>query len=114
MLFRSNPKSRKSFEVIKSSPAQVKAALYYNDLLKLFNLAKMVEPIYHGQKIRYIYVKNNKYGVDCLALKADGTDPKEILSFASDYVDRHKMYTSELKSKLMDFFKILRFLNFNR
>ena len=95
-----NPASRKSFQIISGSPAQVKAALNYNDMINLLQLNKTVEPIYTGQKIRYVYLKDNKYGIDCIALKSDGTDPKEILDFITIYSDRQKMYTRELKSKL--------------
>ena len=102
-----NPNSRKSFEIVLGSPAQVKAALYYNDLLKQWNLHKIYEPIFHGQKIRFIYLKDNEYGVDALALKADGTDPKQMIEFAEKYVDRRKMYEQELKSKLIDFYNVL-------
>jgi DNA polymerase elongation subunit (family B) len=100
-------KNRKPFEIIKGSPAQVKAALYYNDLLKHWKLDKMVEPIYNGQKIRYIYLKDNEFGVDNIALKADGTDPKQMLDFCNKYIDRRKMYEAELKSKLKDFYSVL-------
>lgn len=102
-----NPKSREPFQIISGSPAQVKAALNYNDMIKLMKLDKTVEPIYTGQKIRYVYLKDNEYGIDCIALKSDGTDPKEILEFITIYSDRRKMYTRELKSKLEDFYKTL-------
>jgi DNA polymerase elongation subunit (family B) len=93
------PKGRKPFEIIKGSPAQVRAALCYNDLLKYWKIDRMVEPIYDGQKIRYVYLKPNEYGITQIALKADGTDPKQILELAEKYVDRRKMYEKELKSK---------------
>lgn len=102
------PRNRKPFEIVLGSPAQVKAALYYNDLLKLWKLDKMVEPIYNSQKIRFIYLKDNEYGADAIALKADGTDPKEILDFCNKYIDRHCMYEAELKSKLKDFYAVLK------
>jgi DNA polymerase elongation subunit (family B) len=103
-----NPKNRKPFEIIKGSPAQVKGAIYYLDLLKHWKLTKVVEPIYHGQKIRYIYLKNNEYNIDCLALKADGTDPKKILEFANMYNDPEKLYKRELETKLSEFYDILK------
>ena len=56
---------------------------------------------------RFIYLKDNEYGVDALALKADGTDPKQMIEFAEKYVDRRKMYEQELKSKISDFYGVL-------
>ena len=102
-----NPKSRQPFQMIKGAPAQVKAGCYYNDLLKLWGLNKDIPEIFHGQKIKWVYLKNNEYGSDCIALKADGTDPDRIMDFVNQYVDRNAMYEQELKGKLLDFYNIL-------
>jgi DNA polymerase elongation subunit (family B) len=95
-----NPATRKMFSFVPSSPAQVKACLGYNDLLKSWKLDKAVEPIHHGQKIKWVYLKNNEYGLDCIAMKADGNDPQQILDFINTYVDRIAMFEKELQSKL--------------
>lgn len=60
----------------------------------------------HGQKIKWIYVQNNPYGLDAIAFKGDGNDADEILEFINKYVDRKKMFEQELKSKLMDFYDV--------
>lgn len=103
-----NPNSRKPFKIVKGTPAQVKSALMYNDLIEHWGLTKYIPPIFHGQKIKWLYMKQNEFGIDSIALKADDTDPKEILDFIEKYVDRNKMYEQELKSKLEDFYKILK------
>ncbi len=102
-----DPKDRHQFNVVKGTPAQVKAALHYNDLLRLWKLDKLVEPIMHGQKIKWVYLKQNQYGIECIALKADDTDPDEIIEFIEQYVDKNAMYEQELKGKLKDFYKVL-------
>ena len=102
-----NPKTRSKFKYIKGTTAQAKAALFYNDLLQHWGLDKMVPPIFHGQKIKWVYLKSNEYGSECIALKADGTDPDQIMEFINKYVDRTAMYEQELKGKLMDFYNIL-------
>lgn len=102
-----NPKSRQPFQIVSGTPAQVKAALYYNDLLAQFNLTKIIPPIFHGQKIKWVYLKQNEYGIECLAMKADGTDPQQIMDIITKYMDRDTMYEQELKSKLVDFYKVL-------
>jgi hypothetical protein len=94
-----NPDNRKPFHFEKGTPAQAKAALAYNDLLIKLGLETINEPILHGQKIKYIYLKPNPYGLDGMALKGDDTDPDEMLSFVNQYVDRNEMFQSELKSK---------------
>jgi DNA polymerase elongation subunit (family B) len=102
-----NPKSRQPFQILTGTPAQVKAALVYNDLLTKFGLTKIVPPIFHGQKIKWVYLKQNEYGVECMAMKADGTDPQQIIDFIDKYIDRDAMYEQELKSKLIEFYNVL-------
>jgi hypothetical protein len=102
-----NPKGRKSFHFEPGTPAQVKAALAYNDMIHYFKLDKLVEPIFHGQKIKWVYLKQNKFNIDAIALKADDTDPEEIMQFIEQYIDRNALYERELMSKLEDFYKVL-------
>jgi hypothetical protein len=40
-------------------------------------------------------------------MKADGTDPDQIMNFIEKYIDRDRMYEQELKSKLIDFYEVL-------
>jgi DNA polymerase elongation subunit (family B) len=102
-----NPPTRSAFNFVNKTPAQVKAGLAYNDLVDLWKLDKKVQKIMHGQKIKWVYLCQNEYGIDCLAIKADGTDPKKILDFIELYVDRNAMYEKELKSKLQGFYTVL-------
>lgn len=95
-----NPDSRRPFQIISGTPAQVKACLYYNDLLDKWDLSKMVEPIHHGQKIKWVYTKDNSFGIECIAMKADGNDPDQMLEFINKFVDRTAMFEQELKSKI--------------
>ena len=104
-----NPPGRKLFTIPTSkTPPQVGSALMYNDLLKKFGLQKQFEPIHHGQKIKWIYLKENPYALNYLALKADGTDPDEILEIINIYADRKKMYDKELKTKIARFYSVMR------
>jgi DNA polymerase elongation subunit (family B) len=98
---------RQPFKFLSGTPAQAKAALAYNDLLVKWNLVKSVPKILHGQKIKWVYLKQNEYGIDGIAMKADGTDPDQIMDFITKYVDREAMYEQELKSKLVDFYSVL-------
>lgn len=103
-----NPKTRSPFNYIKGTPAQAKAALFYNDLLKLWNLDKDVPEIMNSQKIKWIYLKQNPYGAECIAMKADGTDPIQIMDFINQYADRNAMFEKELKTKLISFYDVLK------
>jgi len=70
-------------------------------------LDKDVPPIFHGQKIKWVYLKQNVYGIEGIAMKADGTDPDRVVEFIEQYVDRNAMYEQELKGKLLDFYTVL-------
>jgi hypothetical protein len=105
-----NPKTRNLFSIVSGTPAQAKAALYYNDLLKKFNLQKNVEVIHSGSKIKWVYLKENPYNMDCLAFKSDGTDPDRIMEIINTYIDRKSLYDHELKGKLEDFYTVFGWL----
>jgi hypothetical protein len=103
-----NPDSRTPFHFELATPAQAKAALSYNDLLIKLGLDKESEPIHHGQKIKWVYLQDNQYGLESLALKGDGNDPDKILNLVNQFVDRKKMFEQELKSKLVDFYNVFK------
>lgn len=79
----------------------------YNDMLKKFGLQKQYEPIHNGQKIKWVYLRENPHALKYLAMKADGTDPDEIMEIINTYVDRREMYERELKTKIERFYTIL-------
>ncbi len=102
-----NPQTRSPFTFVLGTPAQVKAGLAYNDLLEHWNLHKKHPRIVHGQKIKWVYLSENSFGIEAIAMKADDTDPDQIINFIEKYIDRNSMYEQELKSKLEDFYKVL-------
>ena len=97
-----NPEHRRPFQHLLGTNAWVKAALNYNDWLIKLGLENTYEQIHHGQKIKWVYVKENPYGFESMAMKADGNDPDEIIKFVDEYVDRKSMFEKELKSKLIN------------
>lgn len=94
-----------SFE--KGTPAHVKAGIAYNRLLKFFNAPYKHEPIRDGDKVKWVYLKNNPLGLDTLAFK-DYNDPKDIMDFVEQYIDRDKIFEAELENKLDDFYNALK------
>lgn len=102
-----NPSKRKLFQFEKKTPVGVKSALAYNDLLKVWKMDKEVEPIHHSQKIKWIYMIPNEYGIDSLALKGDDTDPDKMIELVDAYANREAMYDAELKSKLLEFYEVM-------
>lgn len=104
-----NPPNRKLFTIpTLKTPPQVGAALMYNDLIGKFGLQKQFDPIHSGQKIKWVYLKENPYSLDYLAMKADGTDPDEILEIINTYIDRTAMYEKELKTKIEKFYTVMK------
>jgi hypothetical protein len=103
-----DPESRKCFDIVKGTPAQARAALYYNDLLEKWKLNRKYEKIHHGTKVKWVYLKDNEFNLSQLAMKADGTDPKQIMEYIENNVDRNKMYEQELKGKLEDFYLVMK------
>jgi DNA polymerase elongation subunit (family B) len=91
----------------KGTPAHVKAGITYNRLLKFFNCPYKHEPIRDGDKVKWVYLKTNPLGLDTLAFK-DYNDPKEIMDFVEQYIDRDKLYVSDMENKVDDFYTALK------
>jgi len=96
-------KKRQLFEVMKGTPAHVKASIAYNDCLKHFNAPFKYEPLKNGDKVKWVYLKNNPLGLDGLAFTGY-QDPPEIEEFINTYIDHKKIFERELKGKLQDFY----------
>jgi hypothetical protein len=91
----------------KGTPAHVKAGIAYNRLLKFFNAPFKHEPIRDGDKVKWVYLKNNPLGLDTVAFK-DYNDPKQIMDYIEQYVDRDMLYKAELENKVDDFYTALK------
>ena len=90
----------------KGAPAAVKAAIIYNDLLRFWKLDKKYNYITQGEKIKWIYLKNNPYRIEAIAF-LDYDIPKEIRTFIEKYADRQKVFDSILLNKLEGFYNDL-------
>ena len=90
---------------MSGTPAHVKSAINYNDLLEVFKI-KDVDPILNGEKVKWAYLKNNPYGFDTIALRGY-QDPKQIEEFCEMYIDRNKIFDRELRGKIDDFYSAL-------
>ena len=88
------------------TPVHVKSALFYNDMLKHLNISRRYTPIYNGEKIKWIYLKNNPYGLETIAYKGH-EDPPEIMSFIRQYINPNKLYKQALHKKIMMFYEAL-------
>jgi len=94
------------FQFPSGCPAHVKASIAYNQLLKHYGLDNQYEPLKDGDKIKWVYLKQNPYGLDAVALNGYN-DPKEIMDLVTTYINYDKIFERELLKKLEDFYGAL-------
>ncbi len=93
-------------ELVKGAPANVKAAVRYNDLIRFWKLDKQHSYIVQGDKIKWVYLKDNPYKIETLAF-LDFDLPDKIRKFMDDYADRKKSFETILQTKLEGFYNDL-------
>ena len=98
------PKSGEMFSIIKpKAPAPVKAAIKYNDLLTFWKLDKQHSRITQGDKVKWIYLRENPYRIEALAF-LDFDMPEKIRILLDEYADKDKSFETILESKLEGFY----------
>jgi DNA polymerase elongation subunit (family B) len=101
------PKAGEVFTGIESgAPAPVRAAIRYNDLLRLWKLDKKHNLITMSDKVKWIYLKDNSYKIEALAF-LDYDMPDKIKEFLDIYADKQQVFDSILLNKLEGFFSDL-------
>ena len=101
------PKAGEMFSVIaQGAPAPVKAAIKYNDLLTFWKLDKQHSKITQGDKVKWIYLKDNPYKIEALAF-LDFDLPEKIRILLAEYADTNKSFETILESKLQGFYSDL-------
>ena len=93
-------------EMEKGAPVHVKASVIYNDLLKHFKVNNH-EQIRNSSKIKWVYLKDNPFNIDAIAYKGYD-DPKEIMDFIAQYIDRDKLFDKALKKKIELFYQSMK------
>ena len=72
----------------KGAPVHVKAAINYNSLLEHWYEGRKYEKIGNGNKIKWVYLKDNEFGFDTIAYKGY-EDPPQILELIKNKIDRN-------------------------
>ena len=88
----------------KGAPVHVKAAINYNSLLDYWYEGRKYEKITNGNKIRWVYLKDNEFGFDTIAYKGY-EDPREILDLIKNKIDSSRMFEQALKKKIGMFYE---------
>jgi DNA polymerase elongation subunit (family B) len=94
------------FQFASGTPAHVKASIAYNQLLKHWKLDKTYAPLRGGDKIKWVYLKQNPFGLDAVALNGYD-DPPQIMELVTTYINYDKIFERELLKKLEDFYGAL-------
>lgn len=97
-------KGFKSFP--KGVSAHVKASIAYNRWLRQHGMDKSHGIIRDGDKIKWINLKPNEFGIDTMALKGYD-DPEELIEFVNTYLDYDATFVGDLKNKLQDFYNAM-------
>ena len=101
---------RKDGDIFKShhlgTPVHVKSALCYNDFLKYYKISKQYSGISNGEKIKWVYLKQNPLGLNTIAYKGY-EDPPEVLDFIRTYINPNKLYDKALHKKIMMLYEAL-------
>jgi DNA polymerase elongation subunit (family B) len=95
----------------KEGPAHVKASINYNDFIRYNSMQNKIAFIDDGEKIKWVYLKNNPFRISELAFRDNEEDPIEIHEFIQKYIDRDKIFDTELENKLSDFYTALKWGN---
>ena len=103
----SSPPAGNIFSTFENkAPVGVKAAVRYNDLLKFKGLDKKHTQIVEGDKIKWVYLRDNPYKIDTMGF-LDFDLPKPIRRFIEEYVDIPRSFDTILKNKLESFYQDL-------
>ena len=93
-------------ETKKGCPVHVKAAIAHNDLVRHFKQDNKYGFISNGDKIRWVYLKNNPLGLKVVAYKGY-EDPPEIMEFIRNTMDIDKIYDQAMTKKIKMFYDSL-------
>ena len=85
------------------APANTKAAVRYNDLLKFKRFDKQFESIIEGDKIFIINLKPNPYKLETIGLP-NAKVPEDIEKFVKQFIDVDEIFESLLLNKLKELY----------
>ena len=107
----------------KGTPVHIKAAINYNNFLLINKLTNKYQTIGNGEKIKWVYLKDNPLQIKQIAFKGyddppkimkfeticykGHEDPKETLDFIKQYINTDKIYTQGLSKKITMLYEAL-------
>ena len=88
------------------TPVHVKATIFHNDLLRYYKLDKKYEQIKNNEKIKWVYLKQNEFGLSVIGFKGYDDAPK-IIEFIKKHINTDKIYKQVLHKKIMMLYEAL-------
>jgi hypothetical protein len=85
------------------APANTKAAVRYNDLLKFKRFDKQYESVIEGDKIFIINLKPNPYKLETIGLP-NAKVPEDIEKFVKQFIDVDEIFESMILNKLKELY----------
>jgi len=85
------------------APANTKASVRYNDLLRFKKLDKKYESIIEGDKLFIVNLKQNPYNLETIGIP-NAQVPPEIEEFVKQYIDVEEIFESLLGNKLKNLY----------
>jgi hypothetical protein len=69
-------------------------------------LQNKYESIEDGAKIKWVYLTQNPYNLEAVAVKGYN-DPPQIIELVKTYIDYKALFENELQKKIQDFYSAL-------
>jgi hypothetical protein len=88
------------------TPVHVKSSIFYNDFLKYKKISNRYSPIANGEKIKWVYLKQNEFGLSVIGFKGHDDAPK-IIEFIKTHINTDKIYKQVLHKKIMMLYEAL-------
>jgi len=88
------------------TPVHVKSSIFYNDFMTYNKISKRFTPISNGEKIKWVYLKENPLNLPTIAYKGH-EDPPEVLEFIRQFINVEKIYNQVLHKKIMMLYEAL-------
>lgn len=96
----SPPQAGEMFSRLKiKCPANSKAAIFSNDLIRFYGLEKQYPVFMIGDKINVVMLKDNPYKIQTIGLNGY-LDSPQLLKIAEQYLDRDGLFDSIIRNKL--------------
>ena len=101
-------KTNNGFICEKGSLAHVRGIKYYNELIKRYGLDVDFEYIHRGDKVKFVYLKSNIYGINAMSYKSDWPEKFNEM-FIPDYKKMFEKAILKPMEKIEDVFGFSRF-----